>query len=123
VSLDGVLDAIDADGPGAAIAVARDGEIVDFAAKGLANVEHRVPIGRETVQYLASTSKQFVACSIALLEQESDDFYLWTMSVLGDPDEIPIRMIRDDTGIDTALSVSMSRALDVRFRREGSRSD
>jgi len=65
-----VLSGIDPDGPGAALAIVRNGEVADFAARGLANVEHDIPIGRETVHYLASTSKQFVACSIALLEAD-----------------------------------------------------
>jgi len=70
MTLEGVLDGMNPEGPGAAVAVVRNGEVTDFAAKGLANIEHRVPITRETVHYLASTSKQFVATSIALLEAD-----------------------------------------------------
>jgi hypothetical protein len=47
----------------------------------------------------------------------SDDLYLWTMPVLGTPGEIPVRILRDGAGTATALSVSVSRALDVRFTR------
>src|SRR4029077_8176209 len=64
MTLEGVLDGMNPEALGAAVAVVRNGEVTDFAAKGLANIEHRVPITRETVHYLASTSKQFVATSI-----------------------------------------------------------
>jgi CubicO group peptidase (beta-lactamase class C family) len=70
-ALAGILDeTVGSDGAGAIVAVARAGEIVDVVCRGLANIEHGVPMSRDTVNYLASTSKQFVACSIALLEAD-----------------------------------------------------
>ncbi len=56
--------------PGAAVAVIRDGEVVHAKGYGLANLELGVPITPESVFYLGSVSKQFVAASIALLEQQ-----------------------------------------------------
>ncbi|HUR50305.1 MAG TPA: serine hydrolase [Acidimicrobiales bacterium] len=56
--------------PGGVIAVIRDGKIVFDLPFGMASVEHSVPNARHTVFYIASTSKQFVGASIALLEYE-----------------------------------------------------
>jgi CubicO group peptidase (beta-lactamase class C family) len=55
------------DAPGATVGVWRAGEEVACLSFGSASIEHRVPNRRETVFYLASTSKQFVACSVAML--------------------------------------------------------
>jgi CubicO group peptidase (beta-lactamase class C family) len=56
--------------PGAAVSVIQDGEVVFSKGYGLANLELDVPITPESVFYLGSVSKQFVAASIVLLEQE-----------------------------------------------------
>jgi CubicO group peptidase (beta-lactamase class C family) len=54
--------------PGATCAVVKEGEVIHTASFGEASIEHGVPNRENTVFYIASTSKQFVACSIALLE-------------------------------------------------------
>ena len=59
-----------ADGPGGVIAVARAGEVETLVPFGMASVEHAVPNTAETVFYLASTSKQFVAAAVAVLEAD-----------------------------------------------------
>jgi len=56
--------------PGAAVSVIRDGEVVFSKGYGLANLELDVPITPTSVFYLGSVSKQFVAATIVLLEQE-----------------------------------------------------
>lgn len=53
--------------PGAAIAVTRDGAIVQARGYGLANLEYDVPITPSTVFHVASVSKQFTAFAIAVL--------------------------------------------------------
>lgn len=58
------------DGPGAVVAVVEGGEIVFAKAYGLANLEHKVPMTRETVLDIGSTAKQFTAFAIVLLSQE-----------------------------------------------------
>mgnify|MGYP002335989333 CR=1 FL=1 len=58
--------------PGGVLAVIRDGEIVFDLAFGMASIEHAVPNARQTVFYIASTSKQFVGASIALLEYDGE---------------------------------------------------
>ena len=57
------------DGPGCALGVYRAGTIVYANGYGLANLEHGVRITPATDFYIASTSKQFTAASIALLAE------------------------------------------------------
>jgi CubicO group peptidase (beta-lactamase class C family) len=57
------------DGPGCALGVYRAGTIIYSNGYGLANLEHRVRITPQTNFYIASTSKQFTAASIALLAE------------------------------------------------------
>lgn len=56
--------------PGAALAVIRNGRIIYQKGYGMADLEHRVPIGPETVFYIGSVSKQFVAMCMLLLAEE-----------------------------------------------------
>ena len=56
--------------PGCALAVIRDGKIIYSQGYGLADLEHDIPITPKTVFYIGSTSKQFVAMSILLLEEQ-----------------------------------------------------
>ena len=58
------------DGPGCAVGYARDGKLIYQRQFGMANLEHDIPIDSSTVFRIASTSKQFVATSIALLSLE-----------------------------------------------------
>jgi CubicO group peptidase (beta-lactamase class C family) len=55
--------------PGCAVAVYRDGRISYTKGYGLANIEEDVPITPQTVFDIGSTSKQFTAASILLLEK------------------------------------------------------
>src|SRR5579871_5740824 len=69
------VDAIFADlakpgSPGCALAVARGGKIIYEKGYGLANLEQEVPITPRTVFDIGSTSKQFTASSILLLEKQ-----------------------------------------------------
>src|SRR5215470_1824603 len=56
--------------PGCAVAVYRDGKIVLAKGYGLANIEENVPITTQSVFDIGSTSKQFTASSILLLEKQ-----------------------------------------------------
>jgi CubicO group peptidase (beta-lactamase class C family) len=70
-SVDKVFTAYDkGDAPGCALAVYRNGEIAYARGYGLASLEHRVPITPKTVFDIGSTSKQFTAFSILLLERD-----------------------------------------------------
>jgi CubicO group peptidase (beta-lactamase class C family) len=56
--------------PGCALAVARDGKIIYEKGYGLASIELNVPITPQTIFDIGSTSKQFTAASILLLEKQ-----------------------------------------------------
>jgi CubicO group peptidase (beta-lactamase class C family) len=56
--------------PGCALAVYRDGKIIYAKGYGLANIEENVAITPQTVFDIGSTSKQFTAASILLLEKQ-----------------------------------------------------
>ena len=56
--------------PGCALAVYRDGKIILTKGYGLANIEEHVPITPQSVFDIGSTSKQFTAASILLLEKQ-----------------------------------------------------
>jgi len=56
--------------PGCAVAVYRNGRIIYTKGYGLANIEEDVPITAESVFDIGSTSKQFTAASILLLEKQ-----------------------------------------------------
>ena len=56
--------------PGCALAVAKDGRIIYESGYGLANIEENVAITPQTVFDIGSTSKQFTAASILLLEKQ-----------------------------------------------------
>jgi CubicO group peptidase (beta-lactamase class C family) len=56
--------------PGCALAVYRDGKIIYAKGYGLADIEENVAITPQTVFDIGSTSKQFTAASIVLLEKK-----------------------------------------------------
>ena len=56
--------------PGGVVAVVKDGRITFCKAYGAANLSHGIPFERETVTNIGSTSKQFTAFAILLLEQQ-----------------------------------------------------
>jgi CubicO group peptidase (beta-lactamase class C family) len=69
--VDSVFAAYDrTDAPGCAVGVYQDGRIRYARGYGLADLERRVPISPATVFDIGSTSKQFTAATILLLEQE-----------------------------------------------------
>ncbi len=56
--------------PGGIIMVMQDGKIVYQKAFGMANLQHHVPFTEKTLTNIGSTSKQFTAFAIALLERQ-----------------------------------------------------
>jgi D-aminopeptidase len=65
--LDLMLDAVPHRyaGPGGAVAVLRDGELLDWRVWGLANAESRIPFTRKTLFRMCSITKQFT-CALVL---------------------------------------------------------
>ena len=58
------------DGPGASVAVVKDGRVVAERSYGLADLESRIPITERTNFRLASLTKQFTATAVMLLVTE-----------------------------------------------------
>ena len=61
-----------ADGPGAAVIVVKGGEVVFEGARGMADIEHGVPLTAESVFRLGSITKQFTAAAILLLAERGE---------------------------------------------------
>ncbi len=77
--------------PGGVLLVMRDGAVVFEKAFGMANLQHDIPFTLTTKSNIGSTSKQFTAFAIALLQQQglldlSDDIrkYIPELPDLGD---------------------------------------
>ncbi|MGH9796307.1 MAG: serine hydrolase domain-containing protein [Candidatus Acidiferrales bacterium] len=69
--VDAVFAAYDKpDSPGCALGVIQEGALTYIRGYGRANLEHSLPITSKTVFDIGSTSKQFTAASILLLEQQ-----------------------------------------------------
>lgn len=60
------------DAPGMSVAIIQDGELLFAEGFGLASLEHAVPNTSTTIYRIGSTSKQFTAACIALLELEGE---------------------------------------------------
>ena len=77
-SSDSVVPALDkvfenfrnTDGPGCAVGVSRDDQVVLERAYGMANLETDTPIQPSSIFHVASVSKQFTAAAIMLLERD-----------------------------------------------------
>ncbi len=59
-----------ADGPGAAVLVARKGEVLFEKGYGLADIGHQVPVTPDTRFRIGSVTKQFAAAAILKLQEE-----------------------------------------------------
>lgn len=57
-------------GPGAQLAISRNGQIIFSKAWGMADLEHNVPLTTQSITEAGSVSKQFTAGAILLLEQQ-----------------------------------------------------
>ena len=56
--------------PGLAVAVLRDGKILNATGYGFADLEHNIAVRPDTVFKIGSVSKQFIAAGIMLLAQD-----------------------------------------------------
>jgi CubicO group peptidase (beta-lactamase class C family) len=61
-----------ADGPGHVTAVVRRGEVVHAETAGLARIDASDPLTADSIFYVGSIAKQFVAACVALLERDGD---------------------------------------------------
>lgn len=90
--IDELFSAYNANTPGVAVAIVKDGQVTFKKGYGVANLEYGIPITPKTVFHIASVSKQFTAFSIYLLERQGklsfeDDIrkYIPEMPDLGRP--------------------------------------
>ncbi|MDT7831500.1 serine hydrolase domain-containing protein [Flavobacteriaceae bacterium S356] len=65
-----IASEIKKDGPGVMVGVVKEGKIIYEKYRGLANIEHKVKIGKKTRSNIASTAKQFTALMILQLSLE-----------------------------------------------------
>jgi CubicO group peptidase (beta-lactamase class C family) len=91
--------------PGCALGVYRDDRMVYARGYGMADLNHRIPITPRTVFYIASTSKQFAAMSIALLVEDgtialTDPVRKWIPELPAYADRVTIRhLVHHTSGI------------------------
>ncbi len=65
-----LVEAYPADGPGAAVIVIRDNEVLFRGASGMAEMELGVPLTADNVFRIGSITKQFTSAGILLLEEQ-----------------------------------------------------
>ncbi|MFT4941058.1 MAG: CubicO group peptidase (beta-lactamase class C family) [Paraglaciecola sp.] len=62
---------IPADGPGVAVILSQKGKVLYQGARGLANIEHNIPLSTDSVFRLGSITKQFTAAAIMMLQEQN----------------------------------------------------
>lgn len=62
---------IDSEGPGMTALLSKDGKVIFSDARGMANVEHQVPLNPDSVMRIGSISKQFTAAAIMMLVEQN----------------------------------------------------
>jgi CubicO group peptidase (beta-lactamase class C family) len=68
--VDAIMAPFASDGPGASVAVVKDGRVLVRRAYGLANLETRTPMRPEMVFELGSVTKQFTSTAILMLAEQ-----------------------------------------------------
>ena len=66
-----LIQHIDANHPGVAVIVSKNGKVVFKGARGLANIEHNIPLTTNSVFRIGSLTKQFTAAAIMLLQEQN----------------------------------------------------
>ena len=66
--IDELFQRFDSTSPGCLLGVGRDGKVLVANAYGMANLEYRVPLTRESISESGSVAKQFTAAAVALLQ-------------------------------------------------------
>jgi len=105
--------------PGAAIGVFKDGQIFYMNEYGMADLEHAIPINEKTVFHVGSISKQFVAMSILLLQEQGklsldDDIHKYLSELPNYNDVITIKhLLHHTSGIKDHLELQTLKGLNV----------
>jgi CubicO group peptidase (beta-lactamase class C family) len=114
----GAIDALFAewdrtDSPGAALGIIQDGVLTYARGYGMASLEYGNPITPKSVFYIASTSKQFTACCVALLAQQGrisldDDIRKYFPEIPDYGHTITVRhLVHHTSGLRDYLAVAM----------------
>jgi len=61
---------VDERGPGVAVLVSKNGKVLYKDARGMANIEHQIPLTTNSVFRLGSITKQFTAAAIMILSEQ-----------------------------------------------------
>ncbi|MEM1249005.1 MAG: serine hydrolase domain-containing protein [Acidobacteriota bacterium] len=69
-AVDRVFDAYGEESPGCSLGIVEDGELTYSRGYGMANLEHGVALETDSIFRIASTSKQFAAFAVLLLEAD-----------------------------------------------------
>jgi CubicO group peptidase (beta-lactamase class C family) len=90
------------DSPGCAVGVVRDGKFLYTRGYGMANLEYAIPLNAQSVFDIGSTSKQFTAASILLLQQQGklsldDDIRKWVPEIPAYQKPVTIRHLLHHT--------------------------
>lgn len=91
--------------PGIAVGVLNDGEIVYTKGYGMANLEHRIPIGPETRFHIGDLAKEFTIYALLLLEQRgqlslNDDIRKYMPKTMSLPHPISIvQLVHHTSGL------------------------
>jgi CubicO group peptidase (beta-lactamase class C family) len=99
------------DSPGCALGIIKDGEFIYRRGYGMANLEHNIPISSQSIFRIGSTSKQFTAMCIALLEEQGqisvdDSIRKYLPEMPGYANDIKIRhLIHHTSGIRDYLTL------------------
>ncbi len=101
--VDAVFSGIAGDGPGCAVGVYRDGDLVFEKGYGMANLDWGVEVDPSTVFYVGSVSKQFTAAAIALLARGGrlsleDDVRKWIPELPEYPSTVTVEHLVHHTG-------------------------
>ncbi len=101
------------DSPGCALGIIKDGQFIYKRDYGIANRDYNVPISPTTSFYIASTSKQFTAMSIALLASQGkisldDDIRKYVPEIPQYQSPITIRhLVHHTSGLRDYLELTM----------------
>ena len=82
--------------PGSQLAISRNGQVIYSSARGMADLEHNVPLTKTSKIEAGSVSKQFTAAAILLLEQQgklslNDDVHKYIPELPGYGSTITLR--------------------------------
>ncbi len=111
-------------GPGGAIALIKNNQVVFKKTMGLANMEYQVPLTSKTVFNIASNSKQFTSLLALILEEEGklshqDDIRKYLPELSDLPHKVTIKQLTNHThGLPNVDELAQLKGIDRMTHRE-----